>query len=316
MNVILARRIFCSSLIACWLPFSSMATAPLQIKITAQEQSQQFSYLFHYQNKLERLQFSLSNLTVAEHFRQFRRYQPTYIQQYIWRDLQQHAASYPGIKLQRLNALSALRYQIKGQDPELIKQLSNELTALATEREAHYLAQMYYTQFRFAYGQPSIIPDHVRIVLDSLTDLAPVASAIKQQQPDLTPRQMLAYISNWLQQIPYQDLTDRQHSSGSSFNVPLKLLAENRGDCDSKAVLLAALIKIMFPKIKLAFIYPPNHALLAVAIKPKDEDETALIAGQLYVLVDATGPAQLQVGKISSEYKTYIQNGPSDYRVF
>ncbi|WNO62133.1 hypothetical protein [Rheinheimera sp. MMS21-TC3] len=312
----LFRLFIYSYILTCWLPFTVLAAPALQVKIDQEADHKQFTYTFFTPTKMEQLQFAISNQTLAEHFRSFRRYQPSYLQQYIWRDMQLHAATYPGVKLQRLRNTTSLSYQLSGSDPITRKQLSAELSNLISARQNHYLQQMYYSQFRFADGQVGIVPDHLRIVLESLPDLAPIAQAIKQQQSNLSSRQMLQYISHWLQQIPYQDLSDRQHSSGTSFNVPLKLLAENRGDCDSKAVLLAALIKLIYPELKQAIVYLPNHAMLAIAIKPLATDSTTLINGQVYVLVDATGPALLKVGEINPQYQLYMTNGYNDYRLF
>lgn len=316
MKVTFYQLLINSLIVACWLPLLTMAAPALQVQITQAADYKQFNYSFINQTKIEQLQFAISSQTLADHFRSFRRYQPNYIQQYIWRDMQQHAATYPNIKLERLTISSKLSYKVSGSDPIINKQLSDELNSLISARQSYYLQQMYYSQFHFTDGQVGIIPDHVRIALDSLADLTPIAAAIQQQHPNLSPREMVQYISNWLQQIPYQNLSDRKHSSGISFNVPLKLLAENQGDCDSKAVLLAALLKLILPELKLAIVYLPNHAMLAIAIKPLATDSTTNINGQPYVLVDATGPALLKVGEINPQYQLYVANNYTDYRLF
>ena len=160
-----------------------------------------------------------------------------------------------------------------------------------------------------------IIPDHLRLMQDSLSTLLPVANALHQKLMNVPSRQSVGYMGHWLQQIPYQDLSDRAKSAGSSFNPPLKLLQENQGDCDSKAVLLAALVRMLLPDVKLAMIYLPQHAMLALQLPVKSSDDAVTIDGREYLLLDPTGPALLPPGEIGPQYRIYTQNGQFAYRL-
>ena len=144
---------------------------------------------------------------------------------------------------------------------------------------------------------------------DSLQDMLPVATALHASVQQMDVRRAINFTARWIQQIPYQDLSDRRKSSGASFSPPLRLLRENRGDCDSKAVLLAGLIRMLLPDIKLAMVYLPNHAVLAMQMTPAPGDMTVSIGGAPYVLIDATGPALLPVGEISPQYRPFTQSG-------
>jgi hypothetical protein len=150
---------------------------------------------------------------------------------------------------------------------------------------------------------------------DSLPALLPVATALHAKLIQRDVRQAIGYISVWLQQIPYQDLSDRLQSSGASYSPPLRLLRENRADCDSKAVLLAALIRMLLPDIKQAIIYLPGHAILAVKIPAANGDSSVTINGSEYTLIDPTGPALLPVGQISSQYIIFVQPGSFSYQL-
>lgn len=289
--------------------------APLRLMLQPSAQQLQFSYRFDVAGYTQQLDFSIDNTSLNTHFRQFRALKPALLQQYLWRDLRAHVAKYPGARLQRLPGKDALHYKLQIDDNNLLQQLDTELQQLMSERTAFYLQQQYYYVQALPWNARAIIPDHRRIMQDSLPDLLPVATAWHEKLAKVPTRQSLLALSAWIQQIPYQDLSDRQRSSGASFSPPLKLLRENRGDCDSKAVLLAALLRLLLPDVKLALVYLPQHAVLAVQLPVTPEDMTVNIEGRDYLLIDATGPALLTPGQISPEYQIYTGSGQFGYQL-
>lgn len=289
--------------------------APLRLMLQPSAQQLQFSYRFELAGQPQQLSFSIDNSSLNAHFRQFRALKPALLQQYLWRDLRAHVAQYPGARLQRLPGKDVLQYKLQIADTSLLQKLDSELQQLLIDRTAFYLQQQYYYVLDLPWNTQAIIPDHRRIMQDSLQDLLPVATAWHGKLANVPTREALATLSSWLQQIPYQDLSDRQRSSGASFSPPLKLLQENRGDCDSKAVLLAALIRMLLPDVKLAMVYLPQHAILAVQLPVTADDMTVSIEGKDYLLVDATGPAQLTPGQINPEYQIYTGNGQFGYQL-
>ncbi|MBU2114521.1 MAG: hypothetical protein KKE94_12225 [Gammaproteobacteria bacterium] len=291
-----------------------LQAAPLRLKLQQQQDSLSFHYQFDINGQRQQLSFNLSHATLAAHFPKFRALKPTLMQHYLWRDLQRHVARHPGISIQRLPGADSLTYRLSGKDNTLLQQLQQELATLLAEQTRSYLQREYYQQVTLANQQQVLIPDHQRLMQDSLPALLPVATALHQEIAQLSSRQALGYISQWLQQIPYQDLSDRQRSSGASFSPPLRLLRENRGDCDSKAVLLAGLLRLLMPSVKLAIVYLPGHAMLAVQLPTEGSDTTVSINGVNYILVDATGPALQNPGQIASDYRIFSQSGAFTYQ--
>jgi len=289
--------------------------APLRLSLQSEAEQLQFHYRFDDSERSEELMFSIDNSSLNNHFRQFRALKPALMQQYLWRDLREHVAKYPGVRLRRLAGKNALRYELESRDNSTLLKLDTELAQLLVERRAYYLHQYYYTELTLPWGTKVIIPDHQRLMQDSLTDLLPVATAWHKKLVNITTRQSLAMLTNWVQQIPYQDLTDRNNSAGASFSPPLRLLQENRGDCDSKAVLLAAVLRMLLPDVKLAIIYLPKHAMLAIQLPTAAEDMTVTIENKPYLLVDATGPASLAPGQISTQYRMYTESGQFGYQL-
>uniref|UniRef100_A0A486XTH0 Uncharacterized secreted protein n=1 Tax=Rheinheimera sp. BAL341 TaxID=1708203 RepID=A0A486XTH0_9GAMM len=298
------------SLLAC------VSAAGSTLQLETDEQQHHFSYQFTVASQPQKLAFTISNSVIATHFRQFRRFSPALLQQYLWRDIKAHVANYPGARIQRQDAVDTLRYRLQLRDQNLLQRLQQELEHVIDQRTAYYLQQEYYYQHPLALGEQVIIPDHVRFAQDSLRDLLPVAEALHSTLQNMPSRDSVNYISHWIQQIPYQDLSDRQRSSGNSFSPPLALLQQHRGDCDSKTVLLATLLRLLLPDVKLAFIYLPEHAMLAVQLPVTATDDAVSIKNQRYLLVDPTGPALLPAGEVSPEMRLYTVNNQFSYRLF
>jgi hypothetical protein len=291
----------------------TLAAAPLRLILQPLPQQLQFSYRFEYIGQPLQLNFTLDRTRLNNHFRSFRALKPALLQQYLWRDLRAHIASYPGVRLLRLPGKETMRYTLQVADPVLLHQLDTELQQLTDERTAFYLQQQYYTAIDLPWSGQVVIPDHQRLFQDSLPDMLPIATAWHQQLANTPVRESLAILSSWIQQIPYQDLSDRNNSSGASFNPPLKLLQENQGDCDSKVVLLATMLRMLLPDISLAIIYLPEHAMLAAQLPPTEADITVNIDGKDYILVDPTGPALYEPGQINLQYQIYTSNGMFGY---
>ena len=289
--------------------------ADLRLQLQQQEDQLNFNYQFKINGQPQQLAFSLSKNVVANHFREFRPLKPALMQQYLWRDMQKLAGSFPGVRLQRLPGRQALNYRISAGDQAQRDELQQQLTELIQNRRREYLQQAYYHEIRWPDRQRVIVPDHQRLMQDSLQDLLPVATALHASVLQMEVRQAINFIAQWIQQIPYQDLSDRLNSSGASFSPPLRLLRENRGDCDSKAVLLASLIRMLLPDLKLAMVYLPNHAVLAIQMTPSQSDMTVTIGAASYILIDATGPALLPPGEISPEYRPFTQSGAFAYQL-
>lgn len=293
------RRLLC----LCLLLITVSAAAELSSQ-------QHFSYQFLQNGQQFSLQFDISKEVITQHFRNFRRFEPRLIESYLWRDFREHAAAYPSIRLRQGHPGQRLQFTLHGKDNQQVTKLQQELQQLSVTRLQHYLEQEFYYQQKLPSGPEVIIPDHLRIMQQSLPDLTPIAAAIKQQLPDASIRDYIAFISSWLQQIPYSSLEDR--SNGAGFNPPLKLLRENRGDCDSKAVVLAALIRLLSPETKIVILYLPKHAMLGIEVPQEQlqqDDETIILQGTRYLLADATGPANLKPGEIAPHYRIYTRNG-------
>jgi len=112
----------------------------------------------------------------------------------------------------------------------------------------------------------------------------------------------------FFQQIPYATLDDKRRRGGDFLPAPA-LLAQNRGDCDSKVVALAAVLRTYTPLRKLVVVTMPGHAILATDLPSDAEDWAVRADGRQYVALEAAGPAMATVGQVSSLTAKYLKEG-------
>jgi hypothetical protein len=92
----------------------------------------------------------------------------------------------------------------------------------------------------------------------------------------------------FLQSIPYDDMTH----SDFDLNTPIRMLAERRGDCESKQVFMAGLLRRLFPDRVVQLVTLPDraHILLALEMPELPTSWTFPKDGRRYLIMDATGP--------------------------
>ena len=95
------------------------------------------------------------------------------------------------------------------------------------------------------------------------------------------------------------------------FWVPLKVLANNFGDCDSKAVTFASMW-MNFKRYSLLLFEVPEHLFVGIAI-PSFRDEGITIRGLRYTLLEVTGPEKMPPGLISRYSQLYLESGRFNY---
>lgn len=270
------------------------------------------SHAFHYQwldsaNQRQSFQISLSNNVLFSQFRHFRSYDAKSAQNDIQRKIRKQFRKTP---------LDQVRLRFSKQQ-ENFSLISNNELALAQAEEKlaqwqqtylkEYLDDNYYHQFTTHEQSIGIKPDHVRIASESVDSFKPLREPIIEIVGVKDVRKVSNYILGLIQSIPYSTLTSRAESSGVGFNVPAKVLWENQGDCDSKMVLTAAMMRAIMPKINLAFIYLDNHAVLGIGIEPKGNENFIHTHGNTYVIADPTGPRLMNIGALSSDTEQAIK---------
>ena len=122
------------------------------------------------------------------------------------------------------------------------------------------------------------------------------------------------YALNFLQNIPYDQLVSRYTSNGAGFQTPYGLLYNNRGDCDTKSVALAAILRNLFPELRIVMVYVPEHAFVGVHFKPGKKDYALQLGGQPFVLAEPTGPSLAPLGRLDDRALSYLDSGKFSYQ--
>lgn len=234
---------------------------------------------------------------------------------------------YPDVafRYQKTGGGSTISFQTL--DQQLLPQIDSWLAQQQKTLFNAYLDQHYYKIHGNSNSNSNMIrPDHVRIATDSSPELLEVAQTLqrtiitssteeqKQRYQNDEKAMVVAGLLNFVQSIPYDPLQSTDGLRGVTFLMPEQVLAQNRGDCDSKSTLMMSLLLALYPDLPQAIIYVPDHALLAVALPVKTGDaETISIDGQPFLPLEVTGPAEILPGVTGEKSLLFIHNNQYQY---
>jgi len=142
-----------------------------------------------------------------------------------------------------------------------------------------------------------IAVDYKRLVRGSATRLRPIAEEFRRKFGP-AKKALLEALYSFVQSIPHRQtppVEGGRYTAGVS--VPLRVLADDQADCDSKAVLFAALWLNLCGH-RTILIRIPEHMLVAVAV-PFLEGATIDIRSTRYLLLELSCPQTTAPGEIS-----------------
>jgi hypothetical protein len=263
------------------------------------------------------LRFKLDNKLLNQ-YRGMRRYMPHMADQAVRHALLRKAAALQqnGVRIQFSPPNLPLQYSVQAAEPKLTQQLMATLAAEQSKALNDYLAKGYYYLLDDPVKGKGVIPDHLLFMQDALGQLQPVADAFIANYGKNNIRQIAAQLTAWIQQIPYRDLDNRVESNGNGYAPPVQLIFDHSGDCDSKAVLWATVMRLIFPSLMIKIIYLPNHAIIAAQVPATDTEQVIDFADSSLLLIDPTGPALLKLGQISDQYQSALQSKQFSQRTF
>ena len=287
-----------------------------QLEFRKSESPSTIDYFYQWRDlndEEQTLSFQLDKQQVGNNYRHFKALRPSLLHMHSLRELKKAVA-----KLDRrqgqvtlLPRVERIEFNLKSMDQDWIAQTSQTLKDVYESSLTSYLKKEHYIEFDdFKPLSEGITfkPDHVRFILENPEPAMPIIKALKSKLPNATPRQMATFILGWIQTIPYDEIEDRATSNGAGFVPPIHLINQNKGDCDSKVTLMAHLMKIMYPNLRMAIIYLPKHALLGMNISYLQEDETIDIEGYSYALVEPVGPAQVKFADAAESSLRHIKS--------
>ncbi len=139
-----------------------------------------------------------------------------------------------------------------------------------------------------------IRPAHATLVAEYAPLVKPLADALSR--PLEEPEAFAARALSFVQAIPYE----RRSEAGDTYRRPLAILDGDRGDCDSKAVLYLALVRVEFPEVSTALFYIPGHLYVGLEI-PGDGTRVSL-DGRGYLVAEPAGPGRLPLGQLDDRH--------------
>lgn len=198
---------------------------------------------------------------------------------------------------------------MRGDDTELMERLRTEFVSEQDKAFKRYLELHYFEQFTDSMGENAIKVDHLRYIKEFKKVMMPVAQAFFDNMSGGSPRDFFNIMLSWVQSIPYNTLDSRSDTNATGFLPPTALLDGNIGDCDSKSVLMASILRTLLPNADLRLVILPKHALLAIGISYTADDVTIIENGVHLVLAEATGPGAFAVGEIAKSSQYDIDRG-------
>lgn len=300
----------------CCILYCSLTEPSIAKQMYFSQQSLQDSRLFSYKwednnQDSQSLQFVLKNNVIQEMPSTGAAYRPQLAQRAIKSGLLTYAKTVdPRIaKIDIKQQGAQINISVTASKSGLAQEITEKLSHLQKQIQQDYLESNFYLPFKNHYGQDTIKHDHARYAQLSIEGAKVIAQTIKQSIENPSDfRGFVNFTLSWIQSIPYNTLEDRVSSNGAGFASPRELIISNRGDCDSKSTLMASIIKAYAPNAEVRMIFLPRHALLGIKMKPGKEDKTIKIGKRKFVLLEPTGPALYELGKIAPSSNNAIRN--------
>jgi len=292
--------------------FFSVLAIPSQAKTlqkTEHKNSIAFDYTWQDHNhKTQTLSFSLPKTLINNKYRRFKRYDKNKAMNHIYKVLLEQASSYNprDVRVSFKQQHSQLSYTIKSKSEKKINEVEQKLKQLENQTYLDFLKQHHYIQFNTPWAGTKIKPDHKKFVVEGIDYLEPVTQAIRESISVKKPRILINFVLSWLQSIPYSTLESRTESSGLGYYPPIRVIAQNIGDCDSKMTLMSAIIKKIYPRLSQSLIYLPQHALIGFQLPTLKSDKYTTIDGLHYILAEPVGPAKYPLSEIADSSTNYI----------
>lgn len=299
------------------LNIHSVFAVQLQFKTTKNSDNMVFHYKWNdHQEQQHELDFSIPLEHINSQYH--KRFVPQLADQYVYISLHRAAQKIDpkeaSVRIHREG--KDIRIRVNSRSEALIHKWQRLMTESQNQAFEQYLQDNYYSHFSNHVGQQAIKPDHLRYIAEGKSPLLPVAQALYEKVPENSETRMyINLLLSWIQSIPYNALEDRLTSNGAGFFPPALVVANNIGDCDSKSVLMASLIRSLLPDTKMVMIYLPNHALLGISLPFRNAERTLDIDGTHYLLMEPTGPAAIKLGQIGPSSERAISGNMYSFEV-
>ena len=286
------------------------ATAEAKLEMQQERDGELLRYRYSWQDpQRKEQQLSFAVPADGEQGVRYRSYRPEMASAEVRQALLKTAASFQGIELVSLGAPSEGRFQLRGGSAEERQAAQAELDKVSSAIRQKFLSGHQQAEIRLPNGEHGVIPDHLYYINASLPAFATMASELRQRFKGPDPRPLIEYLLPWVQSLPYVAMANRFANPTLEFRPPLAVLQQHGGDCDSKAALLATILRAVHPDLPLAMVYLPEHAMLAIQLPHASGERYVNLQGRRMLLVDVVGPAMLPIGSVGERSGTLLSAG-------
>lgn len=299
--------------VACVCTHHPVAATQLGFKRTESDQSIQFDYRWiDADEKTHRVKLDFNKSELAERQRTLINYRPDIAQRHIYIEVMKAIQNVDprearfDVQQMPSELVIAVRASSQEKEQKWLQTMHNK----QAQAYSNYLQDNHYNIFTTPTGVQSIKPDHRRFITDNVRIMLPIAKSLYNVLgDDISNRAFANLLLSWLQSIPYNALDDRRTSNGSGYLPPTEVINNNVGDCDSKTVLAASILRAIYPRLSMVIIYLPDHALLGATLPHLEEESRVEINGLDYLLLEPTGPALFKVGEVAESTQFHIESG-------
>lgn len=279
-----------------WLCLVGTAWAAQSLEIARQGGWSEFVYVYPtHDRQQQQLRFMLNSRQLAAGANSFKGFDKAALQDYLQKGLTQYAESMPQAKIRIDRIGDSLSFSAVARDEATAQEAVDLLKQQTDFLENNFLRERYYIKDQ---TDRYYMPDHARIIRDYVGPMRPVGKAIVDQSGARDTRQTADAVLNFIQAIPYDLLEDRTTSNGAGFTTPFGLLLQNRGDCDTKTVALAAILRGLYPKLRMMVVYTHQHAFIGLAVPAQSGDRIITVNRRTYVLAEPAGPGLIPIGQL------------------
>lgn len=304
-----------TGLLAVFLCLISSVSWAEQLFFQRQAENNQLNFAYQWRdldNNSRQISFQVPQTGFLQTPVNFRPLSPSRIHREIKPHLRRfaHENGWRDVDIKLPHSGESIEINVRGSTAEQNRQRMQALIDEKERLQKEVMRRNYYNLLVDHTRRQGFKPDHVRIANESQTTVQSLAQAFASKLgEDRTPYDSLRLILGFVQSIPYAELDNRFSSPGAGFHTPARLLFENRGDCDSKVTLIAALFSALHPETESLIVYLPGHAMFAVDIEPEEEDYWVRHDERRFLLVEPTGPARFEPGRIGDRYVPHVYSG-------
>ncbi len=219
--------------------------------------------------------------------------------------VRRYAKTLDDVKLTAKASGDSLRMKAKGRSRGKIKKALKEAERVQEEALDEFLAANDYIKLK----GDRISFDHATLVSEYADDVRAVARALAEGTD--SDREFAERALSFVQAIPYEK---KKSGGDAGYRRPLSVIARNKGDCDSKAVLYLALLRIRNPDLPVAVVYIKDHMLVGVGMDAQSGDRTFRRDGQTYLFAEPVGPGMVPLGDSPSKNRKKVKAGAAQVR--